>query len=572
MADTQLIARQLLSDLKRDFGLTNEQAAGVVGNLMHESGGFNSLQEINPTVPGSAGGFGFAQWTGDRRKSFDNYVENQGLDRNSYQANYGFLKHELENDPYERRQFNTVKKAETAAEAAKLVSENYLRPGIPHNASRVRYAEQILPYADMPVPPGEIPNTVGTLTDTVPPAPPVPVSPMPSTAAMRGMTSPTGGNTDLQTALDQYATRERNRVIPQMPPVKSVQTIASIPTTPSRAFNGDPLTPARGDVVASIPTRAPSQSYAGQDTARPRFNGDPLTPARGTVVASIPTRPPVSRAPISYAGQEASPPRQALPTQDRTRTASLEPSSRIGMPPATRSVQSIPVPMQNALAAARAEQGIQRSVAPSMPRQFAPPSIPGPAPVAKTNDRLLASTGIDFVPAPSVRQPAQSGGLSRDAMERQRSYAQAQLTPGIPQPPTVRLPTLAAPMSLPTLEELTGATGFRVPMPAMPAAPRIAAPVPFPRPAFAAPRVAQAPVRRVAPVPMPLAARPVQRAPLSILVQGSNTIRPQQSLYYRDPRAFGNAATSQSGDTSVGSQADAAAARASGDSYRASRR
>ena len=157
MADTQLIARQLLSDLKRDFGLTDEQAAGVVGNLMHESGGFNSLQEVNPTVPGSAGGFGFAQWTGPRRKSFDSYVEKQGLDRNSYDANYGFLKHELENNRYERNQFNKVKKAGTAAEAARIVSENYLRAGIPHNASRVRYAEQVLPFAKMPDPPGELP-------------------------------------------------------------------------------------------------------------------------------------------------------------------------------------------------------------------------------------------------------------------------------------------------------------------------------------------------------------------------------------------------------------------------------
>ena len=191
MADTQLIARQLLSDLKRDFGLTNEQAAGVVGNLMHESGGFGSLQEINPSVPGSAGGFGYAQWTGPRRDKFEAYVADQGLDPASYEANYGYLKHELANDPYERRQFNTVKKANTAAEAARLVSENYLRPGTPNNAARVRYAEQVLPYANAPIPPGELPE-VATALATVPTPrnAPAPVTPSIDMAQMRRISAP----------------------------------------------------------------------------------------------------------------------------------------------------------------------------------------------------------------------------------------------------------------------------------------------------------------------------------------------------------------------------------------------
>jgi hypothetical protein len=150
--DTSQIAATLMSDLQRDLGLTKEQAAGVVGNLMHESGGFGSLQEINPLVPGSQGGYGYAQWTGPRRDSFESYVANNGLDPTSYEANYGFLKHELANDPYERKQFMTVKGAQTAEEAARLISENYLRPGIPHMPARVAFANQALGYAPQTAP------------------------------------------------------------------------------------------------------------------------------------------------------------------------------------------------------------------------------------------------------------------------------------------------------------------------------------------------------------------------------------------------------------------------------------
>jgi len=141
---TRNIASRLMTDLVRDYGLTKNQAAGVVGNLAHESGGFNTLQEIKPMVAGSRGGYGYAQWTGPRRRNFEKYVKDNRLDPTSYEANYGFLKHEITNDPYERSQFMKVKKAKTANEAAKIVSNNYLRPGIPHMESRLSWTKKAL--------------------------------------------------------------------------------------------------------------------------------------------------------------------------------------------------------------------------------------------------------------------------------------------------------------------------------------------------------------------------------------------------------------------------------------------
>jgi hypothetical protein len=375
MADTQLIARQLLSDLKRDFGLTDEQAAGVVGNLMHESGGFNSLQEVNPTVPGSAGGFGFAQWTGPRRKSFDSYVEKQGLDRNSYDANYGFLKHELENNRYERNQFNKVKKAGTAAEAARIVSENYLRPGIPHNASRVRYAEQVLPFAKMPVPPGELP-TVGTLQDTRQPVvPPLPTTAAPNLAALRANTSPTGGNSDLQTALDRVATRERNRVTPASaderitarnrawaPPAANLTTPGGIDAVFGGLQQDSGLAAALAARTAPQTRPALPMSYAGQERApRPSvFNGDPGTRANGPVVAQIPTvaprQAPVPASPFDRVSARLN----ALPSIERLPEIARP---AIGGPPTTRTVQSVPMPPARVQVSA-SDMARGRSVAP----------------------------------------------------------------------------------------------------------------------------------------------------------------------------------------------------------------
>lgn len=225
---TDRIAAQLKSDLMRDFGLTDVQAAGVVGNLMHESGGFQQLQERNPSVKGSDGGYGYAQWTGPRRDKFEQYAKDRGLEPGSYEANYGYLKYELANDPYERRQFNTVKKAQTAEEAARLVSENFLRPGKPNLAERTRLAQEAMGYA--PVPPSDIPSAVATQLDVARPAP----TPATQSPDMRLMRNP------------------------------------MMSTTAERAsqFSGDPGTPAQGQVVATIPSVPSGPQFSASDRVR----------------------------------------------------------------------------------------------------------------------------------------------------------------------------------------------------------------------------------------------------------------------------------------------------------------
>lgn len=133
------IGMRLASDLMRDFGLSPAAAAGFVGNLDHESGGFNILQEIDPMIEGSRGGFGYAQWTGPRRKQFEAWAAQNGLDPSSYEANYGFLAYELANTP-EGRVLEKLQGVDDPQTAARIVSDTFLRPGIPHMESRLSRA------------------------------------------------------------------------------------------------------------------------------------------------------------------------------------------------------------------------------------------------------------------------------------------------------------------------------------------------------------------------------------------------------------------------------------------------
>lgn len=136
----------IMKRLQEDFNLTKEQAAGIVGNLGHESGGLKEMQEKNPLVPGSRGGFGWAQWTGPRRRAFEKWAADRGLDPTSDEANYGFLKHELQTT--ERGALAALRKTDTVQEATMAFEDSYERAGIKNYPSRYRWANRALRAAE----------------------------------------------------------------------------------------------------------------------------------------------------------------------------------------------------------------------------------------------------------------------------------------------------------------------------------------------------------------------------------------------------------------------------------------
>ncbi len=135
-------APKIMIDLMRDFGLDQYGAAAILGNLGHESAGFRFLQEIKPTVLGSKGGYGWAQWTGPRRNTYLAYCERNHLDPASDKANYAYLFVEL-SDLY-KDAISGVKRADTLYDKVAAFEKVYERAGVKAYSSRMAWAEKAL--------------------------------------------------------------------------------------------------------------------------------------------------------------------------------------------------------------------------------------------------------------------------------------------------------------------------------------------------------------------------------------------------------------------------------------------
>jgi len=159
----------LMALLMRDFDLSLDEAAAIMGNAGHESSGFTILQEIKPTVAGSRGGWGWFQWTGPRRRAFEAYCARNNLDPKSDKANYGFLFVELHGD--EKKAIPAVKKAATLSGKVQAFERAYERAGVKHYPERYRWASIALDAYDR-AKPVELPAwAAGRPAGPVPPVP-----------------------------------------------------------------------------------------------------------------------------------------------------------------------------------------------------------------------------------------------------------------------------------------------------------------------------------------------------------------------------------------------------------------
>lgn len=117
-----------------DKGLTLNQAKGIYGNLMQESGG-----NINAVSTDGHNSYGIAQWTGPRKaKLFNKYGTNPSL-----KDQLDFLWKELNTS--EKKALDALIKTSTIEDATKIFMTKFERPN-PKYANfnrRLRYAKSI---------------------------------------------------------------------------------------------------------------------------------------------------------------------------------------------------------------------------------------------------------------------------------------------------------------------------------------------------------------------------------------------------------------------------------------------
>lgn len=130
----------VMGALIKDFGFTVEQAAGILGNIGHECAGFTKLHEVGQ--PEGRGGYGWCQWNGPRRQTFMAWCEDADLPWESSEANYGYLKAELESTYGDT--VGAVLKAKGIKEAVRAFERNFERAGVVSYMSRERWANLAL--------------------------------------------------------------------------------------------------------------------------------------------------------------------------------------------------------------------------------------------------------------------------------------------------------------------------------------------------------------------------------------------------------------------------------------------
>ncbi|MGR3456084.1 phage tail tip lysozyme [Pseudooceanicola sp.] len=118
-------------------GMPPHIAAGFVGNFMVEAGVM-----MNPSIRGDGGAaHGIAQWN-DRAPALKAFARKRGTDWTDLDTQIDFLWHELETS--EAGAWARIQGATTAAEAARLVSQYYERPGVPHLGRRTGHANAVM--------------------------------------------------------------------------------------------------------------------------------------------------------------------------------------------------------------------------------------------------------------------------------------------------------------------------------------------------------------------------------------------------------------------------------------------
>lgn len=136
------ISQAMMSRLKSHYGLTDAQAAAIVGNAAEESNKGRSIQEINP-IGGGRGGLGLIQWTGARRVAFENWLKQNHKSANDPNANIDYLMHEIDTHPQYKKMINNLKQYKDVGSATDYWMHHFESPNprYAHEGERIQEAE-----------------------------------------------------------------------------------------------------------------------------------------------------------------------------------------------------------------------------------------------------------------------------------------------------------------------------------------------------------------------------------------------------------------------------------------------
>lgn len=117
-----------------DRGLPPHVADAFIVNFQDESGLNSGINEANPIVEGSRGGFGLAQWTGPRRVAYEAYAKQKGVNPSDEDAQLDFAIMELYGS--EKKAGDAIFKTNNTSDAAVAILNKFLRPAKKHAESR----------------------------------------------------------------------------------------------------------------------------------------------------------------------------------------------------------------------------------------------------------------------------------------------------------------------------------------------------------------------------------------------------------------------------------------------------
>lgn len=116
-------------------GLPEHVADAFLLNFQDESGLNSGINEAEPVVPGSRGGYGLYQLTGPRRVAYEQYAQQLGVDPSNVDAQLDFMMSELQGP--EAAAAQAILSAPDTGSAAAAIVNKFLRPAEEHRARRV---------------------------------------------------------------------------------------------------------------------------------------------------------------------------------------------------------------------------------------------------------------------------------------------------------------------------------------------------------------------------------------------------------------------------------------------------